>query len=57
MIQQAFDRVGGEGIIPAHFDPEIGEIAIDFNTVLDDNKVKACTIYNSIQCKILTGKY
>lgn len=38
-IQQAFDKVGGEGVIPAHFDPEIGDIAIDFSTVLDDRKV------------------
>lgn len=38
-IQQAFDKVGGEGVIPAHFDPEIGDIVIDFSTVLDDRKV------------------
>ena len=39
VIQQAFNRVGGEGVIPAHFDPEIGDIAIDFGTVLDEKKV------------------
>lgn len=39
MVQQAFDKVGGEGVIPIHFDPEIGDIAIDFSTLLDEKKV------------------
>jgi len=38
-IQQAFDKVGGEGVIPQHFDPEIGDVTIDFSTVLDEKKV------------------
>ena len=39
VIQQAFDKVGGEGVIPPHFDPEIGDITIDFSTLLDEKKV------------------
>ena len=39
VVQQAFDKVGGEGIIPTHFDPEIGEISIDFSTLLEEKKV------------------
>ena len=39
MVQQAFDRVGGEGVIPTHFDPEIGDITIDFSALMDEKKV------------------
>jgi len=46
VIQQAFDKMGGEGIIPLHFDPEIGDVTIDFTTVLDDKgKVMNCLCY------------
>ena len=46
MVQQAFDKVGGEGVIPTHFDPEIGDITIDFSTLLDEKKV--CKYLNAL---------
>jgi len=36
VIQQAFDKVGGEGVIPQQFNPDIGDVTIDFTTVLED---------------------
>lgn len=48
-IQQAFNKMGGEGAIPAHFDPEIGDITIDFSTVLDEKKV---CIYEALSTQL-----
>ena len=39
MVQQAFDKAGGEGMIPPQFDPDIGDVTIDFTTVLEERKV------------------